>query len=382
MKTSKASTSISNGVSVCVFDTISAAEAVWRDFENASDHYVFQTYDWLSHWHKHIGVHEKIDPYIVLLSDEKCRPLVLLPLAIQEKNRIRRLVWLGGLESDYHGPLLATEFSSRVDQEAFIEMWSETLESLPGFDVVLFEKQPATIGGQNNPFVALKCTPYSENAYFTRLEGSWQDYYRSKRSRNTRKRLRNYENGLGKHGELSFHVLNKTTEIGPAAEQLFTLKRRRYRETGVRDLLEEVGHEEFYKSATLDAPISEKVKIAVLRVDSNIAAATIFAVYNGRLYDLYPAFDSVKFGKYGAGVVLLIRNMQWCFDNDIKIYDLTIGNDQYKEEWCEETVPLFYYMSSKTSKGWCLISYRRLRDRLKQLAWLNFAVRTARRLRT
>lgn len=380
MNRGKSSSAEINDFTITVIDSLVSAEIVWRDFETAPNHYVFQTYDWLSLWHKHIGVHERVRPYVVLIARRDHDPSILLPLAIEKKSGIKRLVWLGGKESDYHGPLLAKEYAAQFDGEAFPEIWAEVLRLLPPVDVVFLERQPATIGDQKNPFMALECIPYLDDAHLTRLEGSWETYYQSKRSRKTRKRLRNYEHGLSKHGELNYRVLDVADEIRPIAAELFARKSRRHRETGVPDLFDDVGREEFFTSAVLETPLRDKVKIAALTVGSDIAAATLFVVYNSRIYDILPVYDTEKFGKYSVGTIFLMMNIQWCFENNISIYDFTIGDDQYKEQWCEETTHLFHHMMPRTIKGRCLVSFRKLRNQLREVAWLKSGLRTARSL--
>ena len=49
-------------VELTLHDDLAAIENDWRAFEERADCTVFQTFDWLSAWHRHIGVREGVKP--------------------------------------------------------------------------------------------------------------------------------------------------------------------------------------------------------------------------------------------------------------------------------------------------------------------------------
>ena len=57
---------------------------IWRALEEECDHYVFQCYDWLSHWHQTIGINTKnIQPCIAVVTDNGI-PVALFPFGIRK----------------------------------------------------------------------------------------------------------------------------------------------------------------------------------------------------------------------------------------------------------------------------------------------------------
>jgi CelD/BcsL family acetyltransferase involved in cellulose biosynthesis len=367
-------------VSISVFDSMSDAEAAWRAFESTSDNYIFQTYDWLRLWHDCIGAHEDVRPHIVLVSGRDDRPLLILPLAIQTSSGVKRLVWLGGKETDYQGPLLAGDFWSRIAPEGFKDLWARVLAALPAFDVIFFEKQPATIGEQKNPFLTLGCIPYVEDAHFTRLVGSWDEYFRSKRSSKKRGKYRNQENGLRKLGELSFGIVSEPSQVHAALEELFEWKSQQYDQTGVQNNLRWVGRKEFYEGMVLDPELGKTIKLFVLKIDDEVISGDICAPYKRRNTGIFHFGYNRKLSKYSVGELLRMRITEWCFENGMDIYDYSIGDDIYKNTWCEGTLNLYSYTEAKTIKGWALIALKRTRNRLSGITWLKSAVRSARSL--
>src|ERR1700709_1966654 len=77
-------------VELSLYDDLAAIEQGWRGFEQHADCTVFQTFDWLSTWHRNIGAREGFKPAIVVgRSDGDI--LFILPLAVKPGGGVRRL---------------------------------------------------------------------------------------------------------------------------------------------------------------------------------------------------------------------------------------------------------------------------------------------------
>ena len=59
-------------------------------------------------------------------------------------------------------------------------------------------------------------------------------------------------------------------------------------------------------------------------------------------YYILPSFDIHNYGKFSPGKILLEKLLFWTFENKIKIFDFTGGNEMYKDLW------------------WSFISYKRV----------------------
>jgi len=72
-------------VLLSVHDEFSSVEAIWRQFEKTADCFAFQTFDFLSTWHEHIGSCAQIDVQIVVAWGTSAKPLMILPLGIEKR---------------------------------------------------------------------------------------------------------------------------------------------------------------------------------------------------------------------------------------------------------------------------------------------------------
>ena len=70
-------------IRIAVYDDLAAVELEWRAFEPQADGTVFQCFDWLATWQRHIGVREGVQPVIVVGRDDAGAVLFLLPLAVR-----------------------------------------------------------------------------------------------------------------------------------------------------------------------------------------------------------------------------------------------------------------------------------------------------------
>src|SRR5689334_10349744 len=78
------------GIELAVYDDLAAVEATWRAFEQSADCTVFQAFDWLDTWQRHIGRRNGVRPAIVVGRRADGVVLFLLPLAV-EPGLVRRL---------------------------------------------------------------------------------------------------------------------------------------------------------------------------------------------------------------------------------------------------------------------------------------------------
>ena len=135
---------------------------------------VFQSYEWVSAWQRNIGTRSGTIPAVVVGYDNAGALLFIAPLAVEARGFVRELTWLGSDLCDYNAPLLAPDFSRKIDAARFVSMWREIAARLQKdprttYDVVRFSKMPEKLGGQANPFLALGVGTHPSGAYLTHL---------------------------------------------------------------------------------------------------------------------------------------------------------------------------------------------------------------------
>jgi CelD/BcsL family acetyltransferase involved in cellulose biosynthesis len=221
-------------------------EAEWRRFEAVADCTVFQTFDWLAAWHRHIGLRARVQPAVAIGRFANGDTAFMVPLCVTPRGPARRLCWLGQELCDYNAPLLARDFSERVTAERFLEIWRELrlrLQQDPLFrhDWIDLEKMPQTLGAQRNPFTYLDVSPNASGAHLTQLGGDWEEFYTAKRSSATRRRDRAKRRHMSEHGDVQFATAAEAADARRTLEILMEQKSRALVRKGVADMFARPG---------------------------------------------------------------------------------------------------------------------------------------------
>ena len=342
---------IEKDITISLFKSFEQAKLVWDVFEKKHDCYAFQSFNWLKTWYDTVGIHYKLEICIVLVEYPVGVPSMLLPLGIEHRRLISRLVWLGGRITDYHAPLLSHNCSEKLTHQIFQSIWLKIQTVLPPFDVICFEKIPEIVASQRNPFLYLSCSPNASSAYFSQLTGPFDTFLyanRSKKSISTEKRK---QRRLKEHGKIDFRIAKNDQDIQYFLGKMITQKTRSYMELGVPILFEQPGYQDFFKAMSENHIKNCFVHLSALTLDNQILATHWGLVYKKRFYHLLPTFEQCKFTKYSPGNLLLWNLLDWCTENNIEIYDFTIGDESYKSHWCDKELKLYDFYSSNTIIG-------------------------------
>lgn len=336
-------------LSAILFAGLDEAEDLWRQVEGEADLHVYQTFDWLKDWYELIGKPNGVEPCLIAVHDERQRPLMLLPLAVERQGLWRRLVWMGADFFDYHAPILMPDAERRSLN--FCDIWAVVEAKLPRVDYADFQRQPEIIGDQANPMLGGQGTPCTHGAHYTNLVGEWPSYYASKRGKRTRHNDRRKRKKLQNEGNVGFVVAKSEDDIDRLLGALITQKRAYADARGERCLITQSGYPAFLRRLAERGIEDGSLLLCGLDLDGEILAAQWGAVHQKRLYSIVSSYSRGKHGKLSAGDMLLHDMMRWCFDNGIDCFDFTYGDESYKEAWCEHRIMLYRTAIPLTVRG-------------------------------
>ncbi|MEJ2721498.1 MAG: GNAT family N-acetyltransferase, partial [bacterium] len=99
-------------------------------------------------------------------------------------------------------------------------------------------------------------------------------------------------------------------------------------------------------------------------------------IHQKRFYYYMPSLASARWRRYSPGRLLLCHLFEWCFDNGIEVFDFTIGDEPYKQDWCDEETLLYEYFEARTPVGKLYgVYYRLMKAALDNTVTLNLARR-------
>ncbi len=369
-------------IEIAIYEDIDALEEEWRRFEASADCTVFQSFDWLGSWYRHIGRRATVRPAIVAGRRADGELLFLLPLAVIP-GIVRRLTWLGSDLCDYNGPLLAADFSVQVTPAQFHELWLEICRQLQRrpqhrHDLIELTKMPESVGAQSNPFVRLDVGLNPSGAHLMHLQGTWEEFYNAKRSSATRRRDRTKRKRLGEFGEVRFITPQEPDEIARTLETLVEQKTKAFVRMGVANIFAPPGHRDFFFDLATNPRTRQLVHVSRLEVGSIWAAANLGLIFGGSYYHVLASYDDSEVSRFGPGAAHLRDLLCYAIGRGLRCFDFTIGDERYKLEWSERALSLYDLVTPASARGWPLAALthgrRRLTRAIKQnpVLWSTF----------
>lgn len=330
-----------------VFDSFDAASAAWSEFQNSGTLYVFQTREWLENWYRHVGRRRAVQPCLVSVYDDGT-PVTFFPFQINTGGVLRVLRWLGDELIDYGAPILGP--GAIPD---FEELWTEVVRRLPAVDLIQLSKIPRKVGDAENPMCRLKCRRYHNSAHFVELAGDWENFYQRHAGAKTRSTDRRKHRRLSDMGALEFVMTDGSDEsvFGKITGQMIGQKAERYRQIRAPNIMEAEGVRDLFGSPTAELRRSRVLHVSALALDGETVTTHWGMKHGDRFYYYMPSFADGPWMRYSPGRILLFELFKWSFEHGVKVFDFTVGDESYKEDWCDSEMRLYHYIEGRTGKG-------------------------------
>jgi len=341
-----------------LFDSFNGeVQEIWTSMQNSSSCYVFQTYEWQKYWFDTVGTSIYFKPLIVCVYYQSSL-VAIFPLGLKKIYGIKIIEFLGGGQNDYNNPILANE----PDVLVLTKAWSMALEKVKSYDVVNICRIPEKISHFDNVFLRVMSFYVSGTLNYSTLP-KLSDKTIKIASTRVLKDNRRMRRRLSELGGLSFSVLTSADDCDAIIKETLKQKKERYRDTGARNILENSNIYKFYHNLLSSVPFAH---LSILKLDDDIIAAHLGAVFQGRFYYLMPTFLTGEYEKYSPGRLLLEELVKWSVDNKIDVFDFTVGSESYKKKWCNGSMSIYSHLSCRTASGCLFIFFQKLLDRVKK----------------
>ena len=341
----------STGTTLRVYTCFAAVEMRWRATQKTCTSFGFQSYDWLATWQRELGAQQGWEVQLVELSDGANTTMMLLPLGRRRWFGLHVLSFLGGEVTDYHAPLLHPGF----DTSSFCALWPVIIRLLGNIDIFRVQRMPQHIEGVSNPLAALPGMLHTEQAHAATLPRSYEEFKKSRSAKmfaDTHRQLRR----LSKLGNVQLLIDVPTDLRTEVTAGMARQKARRWHETGSRDLFAEPGYLAFYQQLALLNHSEHffsggEIVVSALYVDSHLVATHWGMRYGKRFYWLMPGYEDGEWKRYSVGRILLDAVLQHCIVERLAVFDLTVGDEAYKMQWADHSLPLYAGQQGHSLRG-------------------------------
>jgi len=324
--------------------------------------YAFQCRDHLEIWLETIGHQRRTSPFFVSVTEKSGNPVMMIPLGVEKHRGIRFLGFLDGGVADYNAPVLFGA-AEKLDHVDIRNLWNAICRAAPPFDVALLEKISQYVDGFRNPFYEISPGRWPVSGYYLTLQpgGDNDALQRSSYAADNRRQRKR----ISEIGEFKFRIARDRSEIDDVFETFVRQKSRRYMETGAENGLDVPAKRSYYSTLAQRLSNGYGVQLSYLSLGDDIIATHWGLVAGRRFYYLMPAYEAGVWRKFSPGRLLMEELVCWSHDNGVEVFDLGIGDEEYKLKWRAKALALSGGLIPHTIVGQIYCAAMRFRKALK-----------------
>lgn len=345
---------------------IEVLEREWRALEANGRCTAFQRYDFVAPLYAAFRTHKRAAPLIVAVREKSSGNIVMiLPLCETKIGRERVIAFADLRVADYCAPLMAQDF--HLDAVAFRALWKAIENALPPSDLLRLSKLPERVGNDPNPLLLISpCAPYHVKAHGAALAQPWPECCQALLSRKQRQSLRRKGRNLESCGEVTFTLHERGSEAEHLFETLYTMRRARFDQLEREDALADEMWADFYRDLVRGNTATPFARLIELKSGSETVACALGLIHDNAYLLLIPSFDVERFGRYSPGMLLIFRGMEVFTEAGFTYFDLTIGDEPYKDLFGVDHRELYEVVRPLSARGYLAAAIWRLKVALRR----------------
>jgi CelD/BcsL family acetyltransferase involved in cellulose biosynthesis len=328
-----------------ILNDLAAAKPDWLDLErNNGLSTPYQHFAWVSCWYETLGKAAGVAPYVVVGEDETGRPLFLLPLGRERIGPLTVARFFGGKHSNSNLGLWRRDYASTLTRADLDHIVGLIGRADPSVDLLALLNQPVVWDDVPNPLALLPHQDSPSFCYRGRLTGDFEELFKERVSSSTRKKLRQKERALAKHGPVRYWRAETAADVRRVLDAFFVQKAERMKELGLANVFSEAGVREFIEEASTQPDTStatSSIEFYAASVGDVIVATFAGLGSDRRFCGMFNSMISGEFAHQSPGELLLVNVVRMCCERGYTTFDLGIGEAAYKKAFCGEAEPLF-----------------------------------------
>ena len=357
--------------SIRCFNAVGSVSADWptatpdapgKINSNASPNYhIFQTTTFLDVWAETYAPALKAELCLIEVRTQSGLPVLFLPLAIIPRNSIRLLSFTDQGVADYNAPVLfECGIEWTVDQAE--NLWRQIKLALPAFDYADFENMPEKLGSLVNPLFLLANLSNGADSHATVLTHDLPEIEKGlRRPKNIRRNIRQ----LSETTEFSFNVATTDEERHAYSEFMLHEKQQRFIETEVPGFETYPEKLHYFKRATEQFHRAGVLHLSALKLNGEIIACMWALTSGPHYYGIMIASNLKNWAKYSPGRMLHYLLITHLKERGYNCLDLGVGNEGWKLQNCDLTIPLKRMTVCNTTRGRLYATYQTTMARLR-----------------
>ncbi len=318
---------------IAVAHGLAALEPDWRRFEAEALATPYGRFDWIRAF-----ADDGADLAVLTRRDPDGRLDLLWPFRTVRRFGLAVAVPVGGRHANVNLPLIRPDAADALRPLGLLQAFGRRT----GVDLVCIPRVPAEWAGRSVPLAALG-RPNPDVAPTVRLDADHETTARRTMSNEARKRLRNKERGLAKHGPVAFRQARSVGDVDELLRTFFRQKAERFAALGIPDpFASEPVRRAVRAAATGDLAAGRPaIELYGLWVGDTIAAVLGAAASATHLSAMFISFEHwPEILRFSPGDILMSRVVQAQFAMGRRQLDFGTGRAHYKSIFCDEEIVL------------------------------------------
>ena len=371
-----------SGLKVAVCARAKPLEAEWLALQETGWVTPYQSFDWVNTWQEAVSDLTGEDVRFVTIRDDAGQLHGIFPFVVEAAWGTRVLRWLGNSQINYGMPVMSEAFVQKISKDAEW-FFAELVSVLDGVDAIHLDKQPATWQGKPNPLADLFTDTGANSTYLFNLEPDYDELYRNKRSKSTRRNNKRRDVKLQQHGELGFRLPADKEESAQVIKTLFGFVETRLAQKGIKDPYGPMSKTFYLALSQLPENAPLQLSPYFLTVGDEIVSVMMGSEFQGVFSGLVCSITDGPQKEFSPGDAALRRTIEACCKKGLAKFDFSAGHSDYKMHWAEEVIPLHDTLHAIGGGGYKYVAIARpglsTKRMIKRSDWLWRTIKQARK---
>lgn len=284
-----------------------------------------------------------------------------------------------------NGNFVASSVKGAVTRDELDALRAAVAKARPDIDLLHLERQKPELGGRVNPLSDFATTQSPNISLATDLSEGFEALLERMSGKRKRKKFRLQLRRLEAAGEHRWFKAKTSEEVDRLISAFYALKAARFRKRGIPDVFASTEVQTFFRKLFQDALAQDPVPFELygLEVAGELYNVKGFSRFDGGMVSEFCAMrDDEELG-LSPGFYMDYLLMEQAHAEGVRIYDFSVGDEEYKRSWCEVETWLFDMTLPLSLKGQMLARYKETRARLVRYVKNNKRLwELAKRLRT
>jgi len=305
-------------------------DPVWHELARRGSATPFQTPGFLDAWYASYGT--EATPVIVEVwrGDE---PAMMLPLSLKDGV----IAFADAGISDNNAPVIGPAPPSRDEMKA---LWPAIRRALPHASLLRLEKQPETVGGRENPMLAVgTARPSPLSAHPLAMGDSFEDYSRSRTTKFRKEQERVWRVFTRNEGA-RFDLVSDPARALSILADMDRLQAARMSELGINAQVGGAAYTAHYRHLVAHA-IGGDAVLGALTCNGETVGALLGVHAGGTVTFVRLAHAGGEWSTTSPGRLVIEQTLMALHAAGVRRFDFSVGDYAYKENFRIGHAPLF-----------------------------------------